>query len=429
MFSNLESLNSNFVSTATVTIGPIPLAFDVEVPLAAETNPGIGGSEFFLIRLASFLANSGLTVRVLTVGANLTFADSRIFTTNFVQSLEESSVKTGVYITNSGIPRAYRGFFQMVDALIVVSHHPHDGDLRALLRSVYPSAIVSLGEYQYISNALVKVPHFWIPGFVQKPVLQSNLPSKKIGHISSMHPSKGFHLIARAWVKVQGQMDLNLEVIGGLSLYGVPEEDSKFHTSKKYGAKLQKIFQKDNSLSKVKLMGRVPGDVGEFIQNWRFAVLNPKGTAEADPTSVKDCLRQGVPVVAGFDYGMRHYLKAFPETRLSSPKDLGKKILNLYSHPDLVRILSDRARDYYSHLYERNAEVEAAWLRLVRAVHSNKQSLRSLKTRDIGFTPEEPFLFKIRIHLRSIFYFPFLRFAQDWQALLSTKIEGLRRGL
>jgi hypothetical protein len=140
-----------------------------------------------------------------------------------------------------------------------------------------------------------------------------------------------------------------------------------------------------------------------------LAVLNPAGIAEADPSSVKDCMRKGVPVVGAFDYGLRSYLRQFPELQIKSPRDTARVVNRLLSRPLLIAQLSERIKTFYLVLFDRNSSIIDNWTEILLGV-SSSQNLDAVAQKVMNqYVWEERELFRIRISIRAKLNYPLLR--------------------
>jgi glycosyltransferase involved in cell wall biosynthesis len=265
----------------------------------------------------------------MSSGSNLTLENPSIEVVTKVPGFATLNSGSAILITSTS---AYRKFFDTsVTALpmILVSHHPHDGDLASILKVRRDFLLVNLGEYQYLSNNLRSVPSVILPVLIPPPSFRPVEPvlGGVVGHVSSLVPSKGFHHLARAWASIsRANPDSRLEVIGGSSLYGFLEEHPRLPTSVKYGNRIEKLLTSGGNSKSVEFLGVISGSIESHIDTWSLAALNPAGIAEADPSSVKDCMRKGVPVVGAFDYGLRSYLRQFPELQIKSPRNTARLV-------------------------------------------------------------------------------------------------------
>jgi glycosyltransferase involved in cell wall biosynthesis len=292
--------------------------------------------------------------------------------------------------------------------VICVSHHPHDESLIGLSRRFNLETIVSVGQYAHHSNRQIAGGHHrYIPGLFWPETSGNRLAGSRkpndarlVGHISSLHPAKGFLDVARAWAKITRLVPgATLEVIGDLSLYGDHDRHPFLPMDVEQGNLVEKAL--GESLRTVRFLGRQDNGVDHITARWDLAILNPRGLSEADPGSFKDMLRTGVPTLAGYDYGLMDYLQFFPELRIRKPEDLPVLAMRLLANPSLLERLSRDFLELSSELRERNSGILNAWTKLVglppRPVNHALESPRELaiKKKRLGWEA------MVRISLRS----------------------------
>ena len=355
-----------------ILIGPIDIPGQISVDASDLVNPGIGGSEMHSIILATILSKTfEVTLWVRTGPAphgkfrvernpmDSSMFDLQIAFTSNAQSEELDSLP-----------------------LIAISHHPFDGNIKSLpVRTV---AIANVGRFQLLSNSKESkkrgIPQIWLPVILREPQ-KSHLPerqSKRIiaGHISSLHPSKGFLNVLRGWTKfiAHAQAGSQLRVLGGISLYGGAESHPTLPTEVRYGNRLVAEMRGIESQSVV-FLGRLSGDISNEIAKWDIAILNPRGWGESESVSMKDCWRMGVPVIAGNRFGQRDYMSDFPELHASSPMQIAR-LLRRYQQGKLSRAaLSARAVEQYSKLEQRGRLSSDKWTELVRVASEESPSV------------------------------------------------------
>lgn len=347
-----------------ILVGPINLPGQIALDAKNPNNPGIGGSEYHSIVLATILSrdydvtlwlqSGSLETTGLRIATELAGDENYGLQISFTSTAKEPT------------PGAY--------PLVAISHHPFDSHILELPPRTI--AIANVGDYQLKSNRpfarRVGISQIWLPVFLRRPqdkvIVRSNATNFKVGHVSSMHPSKGFHDVLSAWM---GYLALGgtgtLEVLGGQSLYGLQESHPYLPVSKPYGEKLLAIMGGQVHDS-VKFLGRVPGDISSRIASWDLAVLNPKGFGESESVSMKDCWREAVPVVAGNRFGQRDYMRLFPGLASSRPSTIAKIIRDLSQDPKKLASLRFQALDEYQVLFERGVHSGELWRNLAHRV-------------------------------------------------------------
>lgn len=351
----------------SLAIGPIQLSRDISIAEFPAPNPGIGGTEFQTIWLAHELAKAGYKVSL--------FCDGGKVSSKYLKS-EHADLDTQRHFDIQILPLSQANHaantFISPQKKIVMSHHPHDLSKNHMRFVRECDVLISVGKYQYWSNSKSPIAHFWLPGLCRAPVNQtrpSSLYGFTVGHISSLHPSKGFHVLAKAWAGITAKIpNARLEVIGGLHLYGEEFIDAEIPTSPRYADKIRKAFG-GVVPSNVIFHGVLSGEALDHVaQSWHLAVLNPIGTGEADPGVVRDVWRLGVPVVSTMRFGMGDYMEHFPELWASSPRVVTQKVVRMLQIPEELASLSEKALEQADELWARALETIGLWKSLIASV-------------------------------------------------------------
>jgi glycosyltransferase involved in cell wall biosynthesis len=376
-----------------ILVGPINLPGQIAVDAHNPNNPGIGGSEYHSIVLATILSQE-YDVTLWLQSGSLETAGLRILTE--LSPDEDFGLQISFSSTaNESTPKAY--------PLIAISHHPFDTHIMELPPRTL--AIANVGDYQLKSNSRlarrVGIGQIWLPVFLRRPqanaIDRSKATSFTVGHVSSMHPSKGFHDVLSAWMDYLALGGKGtLEVLGGQSLYGLKESHPYLPVSKSYGEKLLAIMGGQVHDS-VKFLGRVPGDIESRIASWDIAVLNPKGFGESESVSMKDCWREAVPVVAGNRFGQRDYMRLFPGLAASNPGAIAKIIKDLSEDPSKLESLQAQALHEYQVLFERGVHSGELWRKLAGKVAEGTPLL------DAGLpTTKATAMLRLQIHIEGL---------------------------
>jgi hypothetical protein len=356
---------SVFLTNNRVLIGPIDIPGNTSVDASEFVNPGIGGSEMHSIVLANALSkNFEVTL----------WARSGPFPQGKFKVVRKPAKFSDYDLQIAYTSNAQSESFELLP-LIAISHHPFDGHIKSLpTRTV---AIANVGRFQLLSNARKSkargIAQIWLPVILREPPTfhPPSLQSERIvaGHISSLHPSKGFLHVLKGWTKfrVKDKSESQLRVLGGISLYGAEESHPTLPTELHFGNKLSREI-KGNDTQSIVFLGRLSGDIANEIAKWDIAILNPKGWGESESVSMKDCWRMGVPVIAGNRFGQRDYMNDFPELQASSPRQIAR-LLKRYQRGKISRVdLSNRAMERYSILEQRGRLSEQKWAELVTVV-------------------------------------------------------------
>lgn len=354
-----------------VLVGPIRLAEDFDAEVGGDLNPGIGGSEFHSIQVAILLSENFEVDLWVTRGSPKI---AGLFTTQAPRAVDEYFLQ---------IAHSSAEDLEALDGLplICVSHHPFDVHLKQLPSRTI--GVVHVGSYQLKSNNWLQaprsVPDIWLPVFLRGEDASIDLKPRtkhgfKVGHVSSLHPSKGFHDVLKAWMKyVSMGGEGTLEVLGGVGLYGSAKTHEYLPVSKAYGDRLMSIM-KGEVHSSVKFLGLVSGDVQGIIKSWHVAILNPLALGESESVAMKDCWRAGVPVISGNYFGHRDYMGAFPELSIKHWRQIPRIIFKIAIDDSLRGAVSKKAVSEFSRLSQRGADSKSQWMELVTRV-ANRDSL------------------------------------------------------
>jgi glycosyltransferase involved in cell wall biosynthesis len=337
-----------------IVIGPIRVPAGASLTYTrGQENPGLGGTDFLALERAARLAEWGNVerIQVVLIGGTARFSNSKVEALQ-ISELSEFFPPPG-WVTISSVgnlehvpPQNLRDC-----SLVVLSHHPHDDTLLTVCERFNPSAVISTGKYPYWSvDSKISVPHFQI----RDPFSPSTIASKesvteryeeplaKVGHISSLHPAKGFLDIAMSWRIIHDRFpNMRLEVIGGISLYDSAETHPTLPMERDYGDKILEAL--GSAASSVDFLGLIGDGKDRITKYWHVALLNPRGISEADPASFKDCMRAGVPVIGGDDYGLGDYMESFPALKLKEPEDLVEVFQRTVDRPEELLLEAQKA--------------------------------------------------------------------------------------
>jgi hypothetical protein len=350
----------------SVAVGPILTTKNLDFFRFTTENPGIGGTEFQMILIAQELGRAGFQVDLVSLGGNVSSNDFQCV------SLERALEKTyNVQITSIGASSLTQNYVFSANARLIMSHHPHD--MTRAHRDIVSRfhVLISVGEYQYWSNYKAPVTHIWMPGFSRialNPVSRKKSEDFVVGHISSLHPSKGFLVLAKAWKRVSDSIpNARLEVIGGIEQYNLTSNDYQIPAEVQYANKIRRAFGGEVP-SNVSFLGVLPGpELDSRVSGWDVSVLNPTGTGEADPGVIKDCWRQGVPVISTLKYGMGDYIRYFPELRATFPSSVSRKLITYYRNPELRARVIGRCSKQSLLLETRTELTRIRWREVVEA--------------------------------------------------------------
>lgn len=337
-----------------ISVGPVRLPESRGTISVGDSNPGLGGTEFMAIVLAKQIAEMAPVHDVL-----LWLSEGSASVLSAPKNLHIRASLTGV-TSDVLISPAYEIHSNTADMASVSakrrvawSHHPHDLYLSSSsLRNA--DAVVFVGHYARLSN-LSRIPNN-LPSFkIRNPFVPhfdwnlalnvaqrscsfhtgTSRPSRTVGYVGALHPAKGFHHVARMWSRISNRVDgAHLVVVGSASLYGDMDEHDIIPTSHEYAIKILNAFGSKTSLDNVRFLGRLDSGIDDIIRTFDVAIANPTGLSEADPATIKNYFRLGIPVVGGLDFGQTELLAGLPGPSLHDIADLPLVIGELFEQPD-----------------------------------------------------------------------------------------------
>jgi glycosyltransferase involved in cell wall biosynthesis len=411
----------------TVVLGPILLPERPVHVRVGGPNPGIGGTENTAIQLALRLAEeTTLSIELVIIGGPIVVDSHSALAVTQARTFDEFSPRPDDVLIApvSTLLKVHSGRYG--EAKIVAwSHHPHDSGLRAVSRLHHPAAVVSNSRYSYWSNNGITRAHFFFrnplaPTAVLEQVKDLRHQSPvRLGHVSSLHPAKGFLHIARQWHRIRKVAPgASLEIAGGLSLYGEAESHPSLPVQYQHGEDIMTAFG-GSIPPEVRFLGVVSDGLDDIIQGWDAAILNPTGVSETDPASVKDCLRNGVPVVGGRDFGMAELLESFPELSIRRPSDIAGVVSELQADPMLRHRLAARSLEAARALQADDRELTRRWVEFIEAVLEGSAAASALAARR---TPGRlPYALEARLRRR--------RALEPVTTLAAERLRPLYRGL
>ncbi len=375
----------------SISVGPIAMPRKGVSIHEGMANPGLGGTEFVTVQEALRLSEVFSDVRLIYMGDGARFGNN--LRSERIESLADFHAGDSALVLMPAWYAMQLNSEQIGQSkLVVTSHHPHDGYLPKIINRLPVSLVLSVGAYTYMSNNWLKVPH----AYHRNPVTPYKAFSSDrrfdrddgritVGHVSSLHPSKGFLDVAKAWPTVRRRFPgAKLEVLGGISMYGEQEAHEVLPTTRKYGSKILQVLGDTETIESVRFYGVVEHGVDKIMANWDLAILNPTGLTEADPASVKDCFRVGVPLLGGYDYGMTDYLRKFPEMQLRSRHEVAKRACRLLARPDDLEKMRLQMAEEWSEIVQTDRRIRRRLIGLLEAVVAGDDESR------VDWTKSEP---------------------------------------
>ena len=277
-------------------------------------NPGVGGTEYATICLATELANRGLfrVTLISNIDLKLNSKVNFLHKPDLISALlcNEVTDKYLVYRPNIDASEEILLAYKNTKAKLIAWTHvtPSPDHLRIMANTENILGIVALGKRQYFS---------WIdsPANKKTTIIQNGQYSpqqlispslnKDITYLGALVPQKGFHLLAKQWPQIlKERPGVRLIVIGSGSLY---DSGALLGPLKLAGEKYENqiVTLLGNSIDSVVFRGKVDSrEKALLIASTRVGVVNPSGRTENCPAAALDFQAAGIPVVSAKRYGL-----------------------------------------------------------------------------------------------------------------------------
>ena len=279
-------------------------------------NPGIGGTEYTTLLLATKLANSS-KARISLYVTGLINVSQKI---NLVQSKDIFSAldyaaeeDTDLFvITNFYISEQLVSYIDEMDLDIATWTHIYINyqmaDLISNSKQIKHNIFVGNQQYDYyLDHKIIDKSIVIFNGVnIQSENLRTN-QSYNVTYLGALYYSKYFHILAKAWKSIVKKVpEAQLYVIGSGNLYnkksllgplGVASEDYERHF-------LKFLTDSDGNLLKsVHFLGKLGEEKNNYIRNTSVGVVNPTGITECLPMSVLELSSFSIPVVTKNAWG------------------------------------------------------------------------------------------------------------------------------
>ena len=376
----------------TVFIGPVD---STDSPVSHDFfafNPGLGGTDYRDYQMAQLLTSAGIPVKI--VSRRKIESPGFSFPSTTLSDINDQISSDDVIICRSSALQELSQCLSREIKIVVVSHHPHDSALSLARTWSSVVSVVNVGEYQFWSNWRSRQKNILIHGFCPAPVSAkelNHLSTGKIGHISSLHPSKGFLQVARGFSRFSMKHPdhgVRLEVVGSLSLYGQEGLDPEIPTTKAHALEIRNTLRVSQvAYANTYFLGLQGRGLSAILSQWDAAVMNPLGLGESDPLSFHEVLAAGVPIVSGGFFGAHDMMRAMPRLRAWTARGISTRIHLLTSDPEFRRQQRFLALEKANQDFDRNQVSSSKWLELIRVISNEgelpKQYRRVLFARDL----------------------------------------------
>ncbi|WP_298488581.1 glycosyltransferase family 4 protein [uncultured Maribacter sp.] len=264
----------------------------------ANSNPGIGGSEYAILSIAHSLSvrKNALNVILFTERKGLFPKEICCNIINTIENAILSSIKKKVdyfLVDHKRIPKELISKYPTVKFVIWAHNFMNESDLEFYYNAANVIRIINVGREQrdlhrdhkiaykldYIYNALSLSSI--------KKYNVSSYPFQKrknnVIYMGSIVPSKGFHLLAQAWPNILKKVpDAQLFILGSGKLYDRKLKLGKWGIAEKdYENKFMKFLVEDNKIHpSVHFMGVLGEEKNNLLLKCKVGVPNPSGISE-----------------------------------------------------------------------------------------------------------------------------------------------------
>ncbi|MDB0015850.1 glycosyltransferase [Amylibacter sp.] len=345
----------------------------------ARVNPGVGGTEYLVVLLATLFAKTFPDVDVVIFTKYQFRYDNSIQNLSVIRihclsDISKTYAENGKWVLTVNVAwTLYRcDNIAMFKKLILWSHHPSDWRARILAKSSFLT--ISTGFYQYCSNLGVHSNHLLFPNIFLRKHLDVKVHKSRrneafnVMYLGALIPAKGFHHLLQQWAHVCDAIpNAKLHVIGGSNLYGNTEDTAvNLPCDPLYAKVLQPILKQSKKVNDTVIFyGTLGEERFDIYRDMDVAIINPKGKSESFSFNLHECLDHGIPVVTSQDYGLNDVMTYFPEQSISSPRQIPRVLAKLHRKPEMLMRYQEHVTDYLELLENRNLEVLGMWRAII----------------------------------------------------------------
>ncbi len=296
---------------------------NIDLSKPEEGNPGIGGSEFTIITIPYYLnkyypENKVSFIIYATDPKNLPESfDKKKKVLNEIDALEKSNDDNcDILLARISVNDIGKKFIAIADKLkpkvILRGNNTPYTLLNKIAKSKQIKVFQCVSREQYDSLRDHKIFYkstYIFNGFNTKHFIPKTIDksSYNVCYIGNIIPSKGFHLLAKAWPKIKKKFPrAKLDVIGSGILYGNNIVLGKWGIAEEnYEDRFMRYLLDESGKIQedVRFHGLLGKEKIKILQNARVGVPNPSGKTENCPASAIDFQACGTAVVTTADYG------------------------------------------------------------------------------------------------------------------------------
>jgi glycosyltransferase involved in cell wall biosynthesis len=323
-------------------------SFDPALP-----NPGIGGTTYITLVLASALAQT-YNVSILT-DSELRVPGLQIQPRRVLKDLSDRDVvvcSLNNYSEDIETSRA---------RLVLWAHNTFDPKLDRAARRAERIVVLSGPQYDHLRWHIAAPKMQIIPHPFDASIYEyENEVEDYIVYLGALVPAKGFHHYARHMGAVLNGRRTKLLVIGGSLTYGREASGRLGVTTQEYEEEFWAHVAPFVAAKQVEFLGNLGLEKLSLIRRAKLALTNPTGSSETFCLSNLECMAMGTPVMGGFHKGMTATL--YPDSRLTflRTREIPGKINALLDNSPLLARFRPRVRAHAESKSDVPAVV-AAW--------------------------------------------------------------------
>lgn len=380
-------------------------------------NPGIGGTEYEFVMLATFIGQNknsftDIDLTVFQSGKYMLHEDVHSINDVHQPHIQEEAEKhhIEILILDSRLPLNLIKNFNSSKIKLIIWCHCIGSLYRHLLFATWDAVkrvvFVSRGHYlNYIDNPIIRKSSFVFNAISVNDKIhydRNKIPFSRRPHdvvfMGALDKSKGFHVLAKSWPKVLKKVpDARLHVIGSANLYGGNFKLGHLGIAEeKYEKTFEKfISTKDGELHpSIVLHGQLGKEKYNVMSNCRIGVPNPDGDTETFCICAVEMQLCGCKVVTNWSSGYLDTVPA-PNILVKRPTALADAIATslMENDFDCTKNLKN-IKDQFS--------IESAALKWVSIIHS---VYNDNKISETVIIPNKFRFRKLNSYLRKIFPF------------------------
>ena len=263
-------------------------------------NPGIGGTQYAMILLATLLAEKKYKNKKFYFFAESIYGIPESLNVKDVSTLAKLSqqidnCEIDILVVNKGGKNTLdKRFFSAIknnNVKIIIWDHcfiPYF-DLLSYARNKKVARIVTVGKEQLMTfcdhKAFKKSTYIYnLCNYCLPPIMPFANRKNNVVYIGSIVPLKGLHLLTKAWPKIIKNIpDAQLYIIGSGKLYNKNAQLGEFGIAEYFYEKelLKPILNEEHKIiSSVHFLGIMGDEKFEIMNNAKLVVPNPSGLTE-----------------------------------------------------------------------------------------------------------------------------------------------------